>query len=50
MGYWCNWQVFLTFFSPYILLFGRELELLTLVQHDVMAIIDLDDLNVVLGM
>jgi hypothetical protein len=50
MGYWCNWQVFLTSFSTYILLFGHEPELPTSIQHDVMEIIDLDDSDVVLGM
>jgi hypothetical protein len=43
MGYRFSWKAFRTFFSPCFLLFGCELKLLTTVQRDVIAIINLDN-------
>ncbi len=46
MGFRFNQHVFLSYFSPYFLLFGSEFELPTLIWWDAMAIINMDDLNV----
>jgi hypothetical protein len=46
MGYRFSWQISLSFFSPYFLLFGLELKLLASIQQDVIAIVNMDDPNV----
>jgi hypothetical protein len=46
MGYRFSWQASLSFFSPYFLLFGHELELPTPIWQDVMVLINMDDPNV----
>jgi hypothetical protein len=46
MGYRFNWQTSFSSFSPYLLLFGHEVELPTLIQQDAMAVINFDDPNV----
>jgi hypothetical protein len=46
MGYKLSGQASFSSFSPYFLLFSHEPELPTLIQRDVMAIINFNDLNV----
>jgi hypothetical protein len=46
MGNRFSRQTFLSYFSPYFLLFGNEFELLTSIWHDAMAVINMDDFNV----
>jgi len=46
MGYRLSQHVFLSYFSPYFLLFGSEFELPTLIWQNAMAIINMDDPNV----
>ncbi len=46
MGNRFNQQAFLSYFSPYFLLFGNELKLPTSIQRGVMVVINMDDLNV----
>jgi hypothetical protein len=46
MGYRFSQHDFLSYFSPYLLLFRNELKLPTLIRQDAMAIINMDDPNV----
>jgi len=46
MGYIFTRQASLSSFSSYFLLFGYEAKLLASIQLDVMAVINMDDLNV----
>ncbi len=46
MGYKSSQQASLASFKTYFLSFGHEPKLLALIQCNVMAIINLDDLNV----
>jgi hypothetical protein len=46
MGYRFNWQAFLSYFSPYFLLFGHEPKLPASIQWYAMVIVNMDDPNV----
>ncbi len=45
-GYRFNRQASFSYFSPYFLLFGHEPKLLASIRRDVMAVFNMDDLNV----